>query len=148
MAASESKVIREYENIREIRGPLVIVEGISDAAYDEIVEVELPSGERRRGRVLETARGYAVVQVFEGTTGVTAVGTKVRFLARTLEVKVSDEMLGRVFNGLGDPIDGGPPITSGVWRDINGDPLNPATRAYPEDFIQTGVSAIDGMNTM
>nr|WP_236698143.1 V-type ATP synthase subunit B [Pyrodictium occultum] len=146
--APESRVIREYESIREIRGPLLIVEGISDAAYDEIVEVELPSGERRRGRVLETGRGYAVVQVFEGTTGISLTGTKVRFLARTLEVKVSDEMLGRVFNGLGDPIDGGPPITSGVWRDINGDPLNPAARAYPEDFIQTGISAIDGMNTM
>ncbi|RUM46871.1 MAG: V-type ATP synthase subunit B [Hyperthermus sp.] len=140
--------MREYENIREIRGPLLVVEGISDAAYDEIVEVELPTGEKRRGRVLETAQGYSVVQIFEGTTGVSVVGSKVRFLARTLEVKVSDEMLGRVFNGLGDPIDGGPPITSGVWRDINGDPLNPAARAYPEDFIQTGVSAIDGMNTM
>ena len=148
MAVAETRVIREYENIREIRGPLLVVEGISDAAYDEIVEVELPTGEKRRGRVLETAQGYSVVQIFEGTTGVSVVGSKVRFLARTLEVKVSDEMLGRVFNGLGDPIDGGPPITSGVWRDINGDPLNPAARAYPEDFIQTGVSAIDGMNTM
>jgi len=148
LAVAETRVIREYENIREIRGPLLVVEGISDAAYDEIVEVELPTGEKRRGRVLETAQGYSVVQIFEGTTGVSVVGSKVRFLARTLEVKVSDEMLGRVFNGLGDPIDGGPPITSGVWRDINGDPLNPAARAYPEDFIQTGVSAIDGMNTM
>ncbi len=146
--AVTTQVVREYETIKEIRGPLLIVEGISDAAYDEIVEVELPNGERRRGRVLETARGYAIVQVFEGTTGISRTGTKVRFLARTLEVKVSDEMLGRVFNGLGDPIDGGPPIVSGVWRDVNGDPLNPAARAYPRDFIQTGVSAIDGMNTL
>jgi len=142
------RVVREYTSIREIRGPLLVVEGVGDAAYDEIVEVELPTGERRRGRVLETARGYAVVQVFEGTTGITPSGTKVRFLARTLEVKVSDEMLGRVFNGLGEPIDGGPPIISGEWRDVNGDPLNPAARAYPEDFIQTGISAIDGMNPL
>ncbi len=142
------RVVREYTSIREIRGPLLIVEGISDAAYDEIVEVELPTGEKRRGRVLETARGYAVVQVFEGTTGISPVGTKVRFLARTLEVKVSEEMLGRVFNGLGEPIDGGPPVIHGEWRDVNGDPLNPAARAYPEDFIQTGVSAIDGMNPL
>ncbi len=142
------RVVREYTSIREIRGPLLVVEGVSDAAYDEIVEVELPTGEKRRGRVLETARGYAVVQVFEGTTGITPSGTKVRFLARTLEVKVSEEMLGRVFNGLGEPIDGGPPIISGEWRDMNGDPLNPAARAYPEDFIQTGISAIDGMNPL
>ena len=142
------RIVREYTSIREIRGPLLIVEGVPDAAYDEIVEVELPTGEKRRGRVLETAKGYAVVQVFEGTTGVTPVGTKVRFMARTLEVKVSEEMLGRVFNGLGEPIDGGPPVISGEWRDVNGDPLNPAARAYPEDFIQTGVSAIDGMNPL
>jgi V/A-type H+-transporting ATPase subunit B len=142
------RVVREYTSIREIRGPLVIVDGIPDAAYDEIVEVELPTGEKRKGRVLETARGYAVVQVFEGTTGVTPIGTKVRFLARTLEIKVSEEMLGRVFNGLGEPIDGGPPVISGEWRDVNGDPLNPAARDYPEDFIQTGVSAIDGMNPL
>ena len=142
------RVVREYTSIREIRGPLLVVEGVGDAAYDEIVEVELPTGEKRRGRVLETARGYAVVQVFEGTTGITPSGTKVRFLARTLEVKVSEEMLGRVFNGLGEPIDGGPPIISGEWRDVNGDPLNPAARAYPEDFIQTGISAIDGMNPL
>ncbi len=145
---ARTRVVREYENIREIRGPLLIVEGISDAAYDELVEVELTNGERRMGRVLDTGQGYAVVQVFEGTTGISRTNAKVRFLARTLEIKVSDEMLGRVFNGLGEPIDGGPPIVSGVWRDVNGDPLNPAARAYPEDFIQTGVSAIDGMNTL
>ncbi|MET1100952.1 MAG: ATP synthase subunit B [Pyrodictiaceae archaeon] len=142
------QVIREYETISEVRGPLVIVEGISDAAYDELVEVELANGERRRGRVLDTGYGYAVVQVFEGTTGISRTNAKVRFLARTLEVKVSEEMLGRIFNGLGEPIDGGPPIVSGIYRDVNGDPLNPAARAYPEDFIQTGISAIDGMNTL
>ncbi len=143
-----TRVVREYETLREVRGPLVVVEGISDAAYDELVEVELANGEKRRGRVLDTGFGYAVVQVFEGTTGISKTNAKVRFLARTLEIKVSEEMLGRMFNGLGDPIDGGPPIVSGVYRDVNGDPLNPAAREYPEDFIQTGVSAIDGMNTL
>ena len=150
MAVSDAaqRVVREYESIREIRGPLLVVEGISDAAYDELVEVELANGERRRGRVLDTGRGYAIVQVFEGTTGISRTNAKVRFLARTLEIKVSEEMLGRIFNGLGEPIDGGPPIVSGVWRDVNGEPLNPAARLYPEDFIQTGISAIDGMNTL
>ncbi len=145
---SMERVVREYTSIREVRGPLVIVEGIGDAAYDEIVEVELASGEKRRGRVLETTRDYAVVQVFEGTSGISPTTAKARFTARTLEVKVSSEMLGRVFNGLGEPIDGGPPLISGVWRDINGDPLNPAARDFPTDFIQTGVSGIDGMNPL
>ncbi len=140
--------VREYSRVTEIRGPLVIVEGVSAVSYDEIVEVELPTGEIRRGRVLDVSRGLAVVQVFEGTTGITATGTKVKFLGRPLELPVSEDMLGRVFNGLGEPIDGGPKIVAEDERDINGAPLNPAERAYPEDFIQTGVSAIDGMNTL
>ena len=140
--------VREYSRVSEIRGPLVIVEGVSAVSYDEIVEVELPTGEVRRGRVLDVSRGLAVVQVFEGTTGITATGTKVRFLGRPLELPVSEDMLGRVFNGLGEPIDGGPKIIAEDERDVNGAPLNPAERAYPEDFIQTGVSAIDGMNTL
>ncbi|MEM4035583.1 MAG: ATP synthase subunit B [Fervidicoccaceae archaeon] len=138
----------EYETIEAVSGPLVFVRGASMVAYDELVEVELPSGEKRRGRVLDVSRDVAVVQVFEGTTGVTTVGTKVRFLGRTLEIPVSDDMLGRIFNGLGEPIDGGPPIVAEETRDVNGAPLNPASRAYPEHFIQTGVSAIDGMNTL
>ncbi len=140
--------VREYSRIREIRGPLLIVEGVQNVAYDEIVEVELPTGEKRRGRVLDSMRGAAVVQVFEGTTGITTTGTKVRFLGRPLEIPVSEDMLGRIFNGLGEPIDGGPPIIAEEERDVNGAPLNPAERAYPEDFIQTGISAIDGMNTL
>ncbi|MCE4612882.1 MAG: ATP synthase subunit B [Desulfurococcales archaeon] len=140
--------VREYSRVSEIRGPLVLVEGVSAVSYDEIVEVELPTGEIRRGRVLDVSRGLAVVQVFEGTTGITATGTKVRFLGKPLELPVSEDMLGRVFNGLGEPIDGGPKIIAEDERDINGAPLNPAERAYPEDFIQTGVSAIDGMNTL
>ncbi|MGC9209880.1 MAG: ATP synthase subunit B [Acidilobus sp.] len=140
--------VKEYTKVSEIRGPLLIVEGVSRVAYDEVVEVELSNGERRRGRVLEVTRNTAVVQVFEGTTGISTVGTKVRFLGRTLEMPVSEDMLGRIFDGLGKPIDGGPEIVAEEKYDVNGAPINPAVRAYPEDFIQTGVSAIDGMNTL
>ncbi|MEB3788119.1 MAG: ATP synthase subunit B [Desulfurococcales archaeon] len=140
--------VREYSRISEIKGPLIFVEGVTNVGYDEIVEVELPSGEKRRGRVLDVAKGLAVVQVFEGTTGITTTGTKVRFLGKPLEIPVSEDMLGRIFNGLGEPIDGGPKIIAEEERDVNGAPLNPAERTYPEDFIQTGVSAIDGMNTL
>ncbi len=140
--------LKEYETIKEIRGPLLIVEKVADVAYDELVSIELPSGERRSGRVLEVGLGYAVVQVFEGTLGISPSGTRVRFLGRTMEIPVSEDMLGRVFDGLGRPIDGGPEIIAEEKRDVNGAPLNPAARKYPEDFIQTGVSAIDGMNTL
>ncbi|MCI4459704.1 MAG: ATP synthase subunit B [Acidilobus sp.] len=140
--------VKEYTRVSEIRGPLIIVEGISRVAYDEVVEIELSTGERRRGRVLEVTRNAAVVQVFEGTAGISTVGAKVRFLGRTLEMPVSEDMLGRIFDALGKPIDGGPDIVAEEKYDINGAPINPAVRAYPEDFIQTGVSAIDGMNTL
>jgi V/A-type H+-transporting ATPase subunit B len=140
--------VKEYTRVSEIRGPLIIVEGVSRVAYDEVVEVELSGGERRRGRVLEVTRNAAVVQVFEGTAGISTVGAKVRFLGRTLEMPVSEDMLGRIFDALGKPIDGGPDIIAEEKYDINGAPINPAVRAYPEDFIQTGVSAIDGMNTL
>lgn len=139
---------REYETIKEIRGPLILVEKASGVAFDELVEIEMPSGEKRSGRVLEVGMGYAVVQVFEGTTGISARGTKVRFLGKTMEASVSETMLGRIFDGLGRPLDGGPPVLAEERRDINGSPINPASRAYPEDFIQTGISAIDGMNTL
>ncbi|MEM4965537.1 MAG: V-type ATP synthase subunit B [Sulfolobales archaeon] len=141
-------VLREYETIREIRGPLLIVEKTTDVAYDELVSIELPNGEKRSGRVLEVGLGYAVIQVFEGTMGISPRGTRVRFLGKTMEIPVSEEMLGRIFDGLGRPIDGGPEIIAEDRRDVNGEPLNPSARAYPEDFIQTGVSAIDGMNTL
>ena len=140
--------VREYSTITEIKGPLLVVQGVSRVAYDEIVEVELPTGEKRRGRVLDVSKNVAVVQVFEGTTGVSPVGTTVKFLGRSLEIPVSEDMLGRIFNGLGEPIDNGPPIIAEERRDVNGAPLNPSERAYPEDFIQTGISAIDGMNTL
>ncbi len=138
----------EYETVKEIRGPLVIVEKVGSVAFDEIVELELSSGEKRSGRVLEVGMGYAVIQVFEGTTGISTRGTKVRFLGKILEVPVSEAMLGRIFDGLGRPLDGGPPVLAEDRRDINGSPINPTSRAYPEDFIQTGISAIDGMNTL
>lgn len=141
-------MLREYETIREIRGPLLIVEKTTDVAYDELVSIELPNGEKRSGRVLEVGLGYAVIQVFEGTMGISPRGTRVRFLGKTMEMPVSEEMLGRIFDGLGRPIDGGPEIIAEDRRDVNGEPLNPSARAYPEDFIQTGVSAIDGMNTL
>ncbi len=140
--------VKEYTRVSEIRGPLLVVEGVSRVAYDEVVEVEMPSGERRRGRVLEVARNVAVVQVFEGTSGISTVGTRVRFLGKTLEMPVSEDMLGRTFDAIGKPIDGGPDIIAEEKYDVNGAPINPAVRAYPEDFIQTGVSAIDGMNTL
>ncbi|MEM4678508.1 MAG: V-type ATP synthase subunit B [Acidilobaceae archaeon] len=140
--------VRAYARISEVRGPLIIVKGVSRVAYDEIVEIELQNGEKRRGRVLEVTHDTAVIQVFEGTTGITSVGTTVKFLGRTLEIPVSEDMLGRIFNPLGEPIDGKPPVLAEDVLDINGAPLNPSVRAYPEDFIQTGVSAIDGMNTL
>lgn len=140
--------ILEFREIDTIKGPLLFVKVTTGVAFDEIVEIELPNGEKRRGRVLDVSKERAVVQVFEGTTGITSLGTTVRFLGETLEIGVSEDMLGRIFNGLGDPIDGGPKIVAADKRDINGSPLNPAARAYPKDFIQTGISAIDGMNTL
>jgi V/A-type H+-transporting ATPase subunit B len=141
----ESMNLREYSNISMIKGPLVAVQGVNDASYNELVEIELADGIKRRGLVVDSQLGVTFVQVFEGTTGISPTSTKVRFLGRGLEIKVSEEMLGRIFNPLGEPLDNGPPVISGEKRDINGDPLNPAVREYPEEFIQTGLSAIDGM---
>ncbi|BCS91609.1 V-type ATP synthase beta chain [Metallosphaera sp. J1] len=140
--------VREYSNISMIKGPLVMVQGVADSAYNELVEVEMPNGEKRRGIVVDSQKGISVVQVFEGTRGISPVGTTVRFLGRGLEVKISEEMLGRIFNPLGDPLDNGPMVIKGEKRDINGEPLNPAVRDYPEEFIQTGISAIDGLNSL
>ncbi|ARM76316.1 V-type ATP synthase subunit B [Acidianus manzaensis] len=140
--------VREYSNISMIKGPLLVVQGITDAAYNELVEIEMENGEKRRGMVVDSQMGISIVQVFEGTTGISPTGTTVKFLGRGLEVKISDEMLGRVFNPLGEPLDNGSPIISGEKRDINGNPINPAVRDYPEEFIQTGISAIDGLNPL
>ncbi|MEM2923033.1 MAG: V-type ATP synthase subunit B [Candidatus Nitrosocaldus sp.] len=138
----------EYTKVSEIRGPLLIVEGVSKASFDELVEIETMDGIKRLGKVLEVGQGKAVIQVFEGTTGLSVKGTRARFLGKTMEVPVSQELLGRIFDGLGRPIDGLPEPIAEDFRDVNGAPINPERREYPRDFIQTGVSVIDGMLTL
>ncbi len=140
--------IREYTSVTGVAGPLMIVEDVEGVAYGEIVEIETPQGENRRGQVLEAYEGKAIVQVFEGTGGIDTKVTKVRFTGSTLKLGVSMDMLGRIFDGTGKPIDGGPEIIPEKSLDINGEPMNPASREFPRDFIQTGISTIDGMNTL
>jgi len=140
-------MIREYTTVSEINGPLVVIKSVSDAAYGELVEVEV-AGKKRYGQVLETAEGYAVVQVFEGTHGINLTDTKIRFLGKGLTFGVSPDILGRVFDGIGRPIDGHPAPVPEKELDIAGSPINPTARNYPNEFIQTGISAIDGMNTL
>ncbi len=137
-----------YLGLSEVSGPLIVVEGARDVGYGELAEVTGPDGRPRRGVVLEVGERFTVVQVFQGTSGLSASDTKVRFLGRPLQVRVSEEMLGRTFNGVGEPIDGGPPPLGGEVRDIHGFAINPASREYPYDWIQTGISAIDGLNTL
>lgn len=139
---------KEYRTIQEVAGPLMLVRGVEDVAYDEIGEIELAGGETRRCRVLEVKGKDVLVQLFESAAGISLSDSKVRFLGRSMELGVSADMLGRVFDGLGRPVDGGPEILPDERRDINGLPMNPAARLYPSEFIQTGVSAIDGLNTL
>ena len=139
---------KEYRTIQEVAGPLMLVRGVTDVSYDELGEIELVSGERRRCKVLEIDGENALVQLFESSAGINLDNSRVRFLGRSMELGVSEDMLSRVFDGLGRPIDGGPDILPEFRRDINGLPMNPASRAYPQEFIQTGVSAIDGLNTL
>ncbi len=141
-------MIKEYSTITEVNGPLIIVNKIVNVKYDELVEIELSDGEKRRGQVLEVSEDKAIVQMFEGTTGIDISNTKVRFLGRVLEIPVSTDMLGRIFDGSGRPIDKGPKIIPEKRLDINGSPLNPYARDYPNDFIQTGISSIDVLNTL
>ena len=141
-------MIREYKTIAEIASPLMVVKQVEGVTYDELGELELPNGEVRRCKVLEVDGDTAVVQLFESAQGITLAQTNGRFLGHPLELGVSEDMLGRVFNGMGEPIDGGPAILADAYRDINGLPMNPAARAYPAEFIQTGVSTIDGLNTL
>ena len=141
-------MIREYKTIKEIASPLMIVEHVEGVTYDELAEIELPSGETRRCKVLEVEGDRAVVQLFESAQGINLAESRVRFLGHPLELGVSEDMLGRVFNGMGEPIDGGPEILADAHLNINGLPLNPSARAYPAEFIQTGVSTIDGLNTL
>ncbi|MFA7564527.1 MAG: V-type ATP synthase subunit B [Candidatus Neomarinimicrobiota bacterium] len=139
---------REYIGIQEVAGPLICIENIHNVGYNELVEIRDERGEPRIGQVLEANQSAAVIQVFEGTTGLSLTGTAVRFHGAPLRIPVTQEMLGRIFDGLGRPIDGGPePLTNEFW-DANGESINPTARTYPTTFIQTGISAIDGMNTL
>jgi V/A-type H+-transporting ATPase subunit B len=139
---------REYRGVDQIDGPLVIVKKTHPVGYRELVECVDPQGQVRLGMVLDTSDEAVVVQVFQGTSGLSMPGTSVRFQGEPLKLGVSKEMLGRVFNGLGNPRDGGPEPVHKQEYDVNGRPINPTARAYPRDFIQTGISVIDGMNTL
>ncbi|WP_439027755.1 ATP synthase subunit B [Haloarchaeobius sp. DT45] len=139
--------MKEYQTITEISGPLVFAEVDESIGYDEIVEIETPNGETKRGQVLESSKGLVAIQVFEGTEGIDRKSS-VRFLGETMKMPVTEDLLGRVLDGSGRPIDGGPDIVPDERRDIVGEAINPYSREYPEEFIQTGVSAIDGMNTL
>ena len=139
---------KEYRTIEEVAGPLMLVRGVEGVTYNELGEIELFSGEKRRCKVLEINGTDALVQLFESSTGINLSNSKVRFLGRSMELGVSEDMLSRVFDGLGRPIDGGPEILPERRMDINGLPINPAARNYPQEFIQTGISAIDGLNTL
>ncbi len=139
---------KEYRTISEVAGPLMLVKGVEGVAYNELGEIELKSGERRRCRVLEIDGTNVLVQLFESGAGINLAESKIRFLGKQMELAVSKDMLGRVFDGLGRPIDGGPSIIPEKRVDVNGVPMNPAARRYPQEFIQTGVSAIDGLNTL
>ncbi|NLT98729.1 MAG: V-type ATP synthase subunit B [Christensenellaceae bacterium] len=141
-------MLKEYRTIKEVVGPLMLVEGVSGVKYDELVEIVQENGETRRGKVLEVNGDKALVQLFEGAQGLKIATSKARFLGHGIELGVSYDMLGRVFDGLGNPIDGGPPLIPEKRLDINGAPINPAARYYPQEFIQTGISAIDGLNTL
>jgi V/A-type H+-transporting ATPase subunit B len=141
-------MLKEYMTISSISGPLVVVDKIIDVTYAELVEVQFANGQVRRGKVLEISQDKALVQMFEGTIGLDVRDSKVRFLGRTQELAVSPDLVGRIFDGAGRPRDAGPPIIAQKRLDINGDPINPSSRAYPSEFIQTGISTIDGMNPL
>ena len=141
-------MLKEYKTVREVVGPLMIVEGVEGTKYEELVEIQTQTGEKRRGRVLEIERDKAMIQLFEGSAGINLKETKVRFLGKPLELGVSEDMIGRIFDGLGNPIDQGPNIIPEKKVDINGSPINPVSRDYPSEFIQTGISTIDGLNTL
>ncbi len=141
-------MIKEYRTIQEVAGPLMLVRDVENVSYDELGEIELPNGEIRRCKVLEVDGQNALVQLFESSAGINLAQSKIRFLGHGTELGVSMDMLGRVFDGMGHPKDGGPEILAEKYLDINGQPMNPAARNYPSEFIQTGVSAIDGLNTL
>lgn len=141
-------MIKEYKTIKEVVGPIMLVEGVEGVKYNELVEVIQKNGEIRRGKVLEVNNDKALVQLFESAQGLQISTSKAKFTGRSQELAVSEDMLGRVFDGMGNPRDGGAPIIPEKTMDINGEPINPAARDYPNEFIQTGISAIDGLNTL
>jgi len=143
-----SLMLREYRTITKIAGPLLFVEAVTGVGFGELVRIAVPDGSERRGQVLEISDKMAVVQVFEGTSGLDVEKTAVRFAGETIKLSVSSDMLGRVMDGSGNPIDGGPNIIPEDYWDVHGAPINPYARTYPREFIQTGISAIDGMNTL
>ena len=139
---------KEYRTIREVAGPLMMVSDVENVKYDELGEIELPDGETRRCKVLEIDGNNALVQLFDSAAGINLADSKIRFLGRSMQLPVSPDMLSRVFDGLGNPLDNGPALIPEKRLDINGIPMNPAARNYPQEFIQTGISAIDGLNTL
>ncbi len=141
-------MIKEYRTIQEVTGPLMLIRDVENVTYDELGEIELQNGETRRCRVLEINGSNALVQLFENSAGINLAQSKARFLGHGIELPVAEDMLGRVFDGMGHPIDGGAEILAEARLDINGLPMNPAARDYPSEFIQTGISAIDGLNTL
>ena len=141
-------MFKEYKTIKEVVGPLMLVEGVEGVKYNELVEIKQKDGSVRRGKVLEVQRDRALVQLFENSQGLQISSSRAKFLGHGLELAVSEDMLGRVFDGMGNPRDGGAPILAEKRMDINGEPINPAARDYPNEFIQTGISAIDGLNTL
>ncbi len=141
-------MLKEYKTVTEVVGPLMVVEGVEGVKYDELVDIDLGNGEKRRGKVLEIDRGKAMVQLFEGSAGINLKDTTVRFLGKPLQLGVSSDMIGRIFDGTGNPIDKGPKIIPEKRVNINGSPINPVSRDYPSEFIQTGISTIDGLNTL
>ena len=140
-------IIKEYLHLDKIEGPLVILSGVTGAAYDEVVEIKTEDG-IKHGKVIQLGGDKAVVQVYEPTSGMSVKDISVRFTGKPLEIKLSKEILGRVFNGIGEPMDGGGPVFGGIKKDVNGRPINPVARRYPRNFIQTGISAIDGLTTL
>lgn len=141
-------MLREYKTIGSVEGPLLVVEKVTNVHFDELVEIEMADGERRRGKVLEAQTDKALVQVFEGSSGIDVRDVKVTFLGKTVRIPVAPDMLGRIFDGSGNPIDDGVQVIAEKYLDINGSPINPYNRDYPAEFIQTGISSIDGMNPL
>src|SRR5258707_3362420 len=139
---------QEVVGVGRVEGPILVVNGAANVGYDEVVEIKDSRAQLRRECVLEVGEGFAIVQVFAGSTGLSIEGTSVRFLGTTLHIPVAEEMLGRIFDGLGNPIDGGPQPLTDRYADVNGQPINPTARVYPRDYIQTGISSIDGLNTL